>query len=1426
VDVATALIDEDALRRESVDPEPGPEPCSDPLSRLWLVAGGAVFAVLSFIQAWGLIEDDTKLPLIMTPFKYIAGSLHIWNQQVFGGSVVQSGLVFPMGVFFAITHVLHIPTWCAERIWLALLLTVGFWGVVRLAEALGIGTRSARIFAGVTYCVAPIVVTWAQTSADLIAVVLLPWVLLPLIRGSRGGSPRRAAAQSGLAVALMGGGNAAVIAATLPVGLIWLATRTRGPRRRALFGWWIVALILATFWWIASVALEGKYGFNYLPFTETSKVTTNTASAFEALRGASYWLDYYSLRSPLIPGAWTLVSSSAVIVGTAVLTAFGLVGLCRRIPERLFLIASLAFGVVAISIGYSGALAGPFSHTVQHLLQTKLAPFRNISKFSPDVSLSLALGVAWCLSEPLWRTTRRRPPTPTAGRWRVLVTRPTFMSLTAIRVVAVAAIVLASAPFWQQNLYRPGGISAIPRYWTQAGAWLDAHQGHQNAMLVPGSPFGTYTWGYPSDEPAQIVSDTSVEYRNLIPIATSGYIQMLDAVEAVIDDGSAAPGLAAYLARGGVKYVIERNDLNWQSNGSPPPAQVHQVLAETSGLKAVASFGPKVSLSQTVSGNLPVYDSSSYADLRSLEIFKVMPQSSVVQTYAAADPVVVSGDAGSLLPLSGAGVLNGRATVLSADPRVPSTTNAASDATWAITDGNQLRYRGFGSVRSNSSYLLSPGQVLSYAPPEVPKSFQVVSGLTHETVEDPIGATSVSASSYGSSLLVNDPEQGPASAFDQDPNTSWVANATNNSVGQWVSITFQQPIPMSSIVLKPLQGNEVQPSITLVTLSTDRGSVSHTLPVGAESVRLTLPAGSSRHLRITIDAVKAGVDSGKPGAFAVGAGITDVSIPGVIFSPRMKVPNDQSSFKSPSRNPPVVSFSRNLMNSNLVLGEQASDDPNMARLFSLPKSMTANIGGYVEGTATGGELEQFLQSLAPAPSPTTIQASASSWLGNLPLFRPENLVDASPQPWIAKVGDAKPSITLTWPLSQTISSISLTPSAAASTPTEISVGDPAGAHFDLRVPRAGGVIDFSPIKTNSLTIRFIRVAKKISLTPFDVEFTVPVGLSSVGVPGLASPGPLHTSQTFFANCGRGPTLIVDGQAIPTAVIGTVGDLIDFKPMPFVACKPTGALTLGAGPHTFLQSPAPSAFQATSVVIKSTSQSSQAPEHRKATIDHWSASTRTVSVRPGPATDLGIAQNFNIGWHATLGGKSLTPIRLDGWQQGFEVPAGAGGTITIVMAPDQELRLALLVGALLLVGLVVLAIRRSHKRTPEALRPTAIPSFWPLLVASLVILALIGGPLALVAIPLVGVARRWGTRVIAALAFLAFLVAGIAAALHPATINHSGAYALDGPAQAASVVALAAVLAALAARSDASELPTEVTSSSDAAVSTESDSSES
>jgi len=1345
---------------------------------------------IGLAQGSGLIEDDTKLPLVMAPITYLRSALHLWSDHLFGGAVTQSvGLFVPMGPYFALTQFLHVPVWCAERVWLALLLTVGCWGVVRLAEAIGIGRPYARVLAGLAYCTTPIVLSWTTTTAALLAVVLLPWVLRPLVIGSREGSPRRAAGRSGLAVALMGGANATVVFAVLPVAVIWLLTRSPGPRRRALMGWWIVAVGCACLWWVIALVLAGKYGYNYLPYTETAADTTSTTSAFEALRGASYWTDYYALGGALLPGAWTVVSSSVVIVGTTVVTALGLAGLCRRIPERFFLVASMAFGVVVIAVGYAGASGSPIASTVQQLLDTGLTPLRNVSKFAPDVALPLALGLASVLSwEPRRRVGRTRPG---VGATALVV---------AIALLASAAVVIAATPFWRLQLYGSGGFQSIPSYWTQAGQWLQAHQDHRSALLVPGANSAQYTWGDPVDEPLEVVGNTSLVWSDVISLGSNGSTQMLSTVERALDEGTSPPGLAQYLSREGIEYVVERNDLNLTTTGAPPPAQVHQVLSDTPGLTEVSSFGPILPEHQVQVGSLPVYDSQSHLRLRAVEIFRVAGSVSEVRTYPAANPVVVSGDVGSLLPLEGFGLLRGRASVLAGDPLAGQAAKARQ-ATWMATDGNQRRDVGFGAVRDNESYLLGPHESLDSKPVDIPLTYSVVPGTQHQTVEAPIGAASVSSSSFGSSTLSDEPAQGPAAAFDGDPTTAWVANATNDSVGQWLSITFDHPMTLSTIKLTQYVGSPVQPSISEVSISTDRGSVRRVIPESMSAVRVRVPQGSSRFLRITVDAVRPATQPPADG-IAAGVAIVNIGIPGLKFQENMQIPHDESAaYSGPQRNPPIVVLNRPLPNTNITLGSSVTDDPNMARTFVLPKPMATGISGFAV-PVPGPDLEALLNFLTPASS-TLQQVTASSWLGDLPRFRPENLFDNSGSPWIAGLGDPHPSLVISWNGTQTIDSITLTPTSEASRPTEIAISSPTQSPLALSVPPNGGTIDFAPIETNTLRIQILKFTPRKTLSPaYDSEMTIPVGLSSLRVHGSnppAVPTP-DRSYAFMLTCGQGPPITLDGVPTATSVSATLGDLLDLRPVRIYACTPPSGMPFTAGSHSVGAPPSSPPFEVMSLALgnaPSIFKSAVPLAARSARVEQWEAASRLIGVGAGPATYLVIPQNFNTAWVATLGGQALTPVRIDGWQQGYIVPAGRAGTVHLTMTPDTVFHLGLWLGAALLCALLLLTLLPTRRSPDDPTGPRPLPSFWLLAAGTVLALVLVGGPLALVALPLLWVARRWGGGVLAVVAWVAFVGAGVAVAWHAGALPTTMTGAFGQPAQIASVVAFAAVLCAAA-----------------------------
>ncbi len=190
--------------------------------------------------------------------------------------------------------------------------------------------------------------------------------------------------------------------------------------------------------------------------------------------------------------------------------------------------------------------------------------------------------------------------------------------------------------------------------------------------------------------------------------------------------------------------------------------------------------------------------------------------------------------------------------------------------------------------------------------------------------------------------------------------------------------------------------------------------------------------------------------------------------------------------------------------------------------------------------------------------------------------------------------------------------------------------------------------------------------------------------------------------------------------------------------------------------------------------------------------------RSRSGPGGTASYLVIPQNYNTGWVATLDGRTLDAVRIDGWQQAYVVPAGQAGTVHLTMASDDLFRLGLVLGALLLAVLLLLALLPSSRPALEPSGPRRPPSFWVLSIGTVLVLFLVAGPVAVVALPLLAAARRWGGGLMAPVAFIAFVAAGVAVAWNPGAVPSTHLGAFGHPAQIASVVALGAVLSAAAA----------------------------
>jgi arabinofuranan 3-O-arabinosyltransferase len=182
------------------------------------------------------------------------------------------------------------------------------------------------------------------------------------------------------------------------------------------------------------------------------------------------------------------------------------------------------------------------------------------------------------------------------------------------------------------------------------------------------------------------------------------------------------------------------------------------------------------------------------------------------------------------------------------------------------------------------------------------------------------------------------------------------------------------------------------------------------------------------------------------------------------------------------------------------------------------------------------------------------------------------------------------------------------------------------------------------------------------------------------------------------------------------------------------------------------------------------------------------------VAPGSAAILATTENFSDGWNARLNGKKLSPVRLDGWRQGWMLPSGAGGAVRLTFEPGATYRVALIVGLGAVVAVAGLALRR-RRSSPELPPCPAAPIPWWLAFTFAAVAAfLCGGWAVLVVVPLILLLRSWLPLAGAASVILAI---GIAAGQHGAAPG-SGIGTFGSAVQLLTVFALAAVILSAAA----------------------------
>ncbi|WP_189242769.1 alpha-(1-_3)-arabinofuranosyltransferase [Planobispora rosea] len=1226
--------------------------------RRWIqqFAGCLLLGAIAFNTAPDRIIAETKLDMAINPLGFLARATHLWDGTFFGHLQNQAyGYLFPMGPFYSLWLALDMPAWNVQRLWMSAVLIAAFLGVVRVVRELGIGSPEAGILAGLAYALAP----HAQAligvnSSEFLPSAVLPWILLPLIRGASGRTtPRRAAALSAAALLLCGGVNAAAELAVLVVPFLYLLTRRAGPLKRRLLAWWLPLVGMAAFWWLAPLLIMGRHIFSFLPFIETATATSKVTSLTNVVRGTSSWLSFLQTDGrPWVEAAFAQATQPWLIVVTALVAAFGLAGLARRsTPERLFLVLTLLVGVIVVSAGHAGPLAG----FTRELLDGPLAPFRNLHKFDALIRLPIVLGLAALFSARV----RARMP------FRTAVITVTGLSFAPVALSGVSP----GGSFWE-----------VPAYWREAVTWLNTNAADQMVLVVPGSRRGEYDWGRPVDEPLQPLLD-GVRWagHTNVPWGSPGIARTLQALDERFSAGKGSLGLGMTLRRMGVGYLLVRNDLDRATIGDAWPARVHETLEESPGLSRVRGFGRQVGQEQS---NIAATWLDQPYD--ALEIYRVAGSPMRAGILPAENTMRVTGAPESVLALAEEGLLgDDRPVVIGNDPAA----YPVSGVNTIATDTLRRRETVFSDLRRSSSATLTESEdpVRPAAAADVvdPAWTPYTSEAEYTGIA---GLSSSSAESSASALPgMRDPGRQPFAAIDGDPRTSWRSDGWSGPVGEWWEVRLTEAVTVPQITVR-FERSAIGPPVTQVAVETDTGRTVSAV-TSADEQRLAVPAGSTSRVRIRIT----GVEGERAGPLAGRVGLSEVTIPGIEAGRTIAVQ---------------------------PLGEGRSETTVLTRTGDVSPCMRGSFAwtcderlevqgedGYgfnrrVVSEETG---DWEITGRALLSDPTTAErlvtlpdsypkVTASSTIVDHPAVLGRAAFDGDNRTiWYADPLDRRPELTVDLGRTTPISRIKFDfpDSYLGLPPVRVTVRTDRGV-VRSGWPGSSGWLQIAPVRAKLLKIEF------------ETTVSRPLELVDVSIPGVASVPDLEAFPLQLP-CGFGPTLSVNGNEVPTEVVeGTLGDVLNGREVIYRACTRVSVVPGSVRVTAEHDDP----FRVRSVVIRGSRVQSDPVTMAPVRAERWDAGTREVRVTTSGVSYLVVNENFNSGWRATLQGRELTAIRLDGWRQAWLLPANVSGTVTMNYAPDGPYRTALLAGAGLALLVVGLALWPGRGRP---LRPAALPA---------------------------------------------------------------------------------------------------------------------
>jgi arabinofuranan 3-O-arabinosyltransferase len=1037
-----------------------------------------------------------------------------------------------------------------------------------------------------------------------------------------------------------------------------------------------------------------------LQLTESLRTVAEASSPTDLLRGIGNWFFYGADRVGYsIDQASEYLRSDVVVFATfaipvLALVAAGVVRWRHRAYFALLVVVGTVVGVGAWPYDDPspyGALFKSFGDTAAGLA------LRN----TPRVVPLIVLGIAALLAAGLGALSSRR------------------QEVVAACVVGTLALV-AFVPVWRLG-YFSGGVDRandVPAYWQDAAAALDRGGDATRVLEVPGVSFAAYRWGNTVEPVTPGLTDRPYVAREVLPAGTPPSVNLLDALDHRLQEGTFEPAaFAGYARLAGIGTIALRSDLQYERFDSPRPRLLWALLTDplAPGLESPRVFGTpepnRASPALNMLDNLELRIPVDAKDPPPVALFDVTDPVPIVHAAPSAQPVLLAGDAEGIVDAVAAGLIDGNQLVLesAALDRTALARVLRDGADLVLTDTNRRRSRHyFSRIRDATGYTERAGETA----PRADDTFRLEPFPTARdsarTVVEQHGGTVV-ATDYAVSA------DRPANAVDGDPRTAW--RVGGKAVGERLVLRPDTPVRTDHVTLAQLPAGLGDRSIEQARLRFDGGEAID-VQLGPDSFtpagqRVSFPERDVRELEIEIEKVRVPeLDTG----LAV-VGLTDVGLGDLRIRETVRLPLDlvrHAGAQADGHRLDVV-----LSRLRYDPGQLQDEELALDRRFVLPNARSFQVSGRarVDPNAPDTVLDDVMGTTTPGATFT----SSDHLFGDLDA-RASRAFDGDPTTaWSPNFGTQQGrfvDVALAAPATVDRVDLTLVVDGRHSVPTQFTLVadgvpqrtftiDPDGAADGSTATRRI-TVPFDPVRGSQFRLYVDEVSPTLGRTARDRAASVaPVGIAEVGLTGVPQPA---RPATLPGDC-RDDLVEVNDAPVPVRIVGAAADA-----RRGLEIEPCGAaVALDRGSNTLRSTPGLDTGIDVDRVVLSSDASGQAtpPAVLGAPLDESGATVRVVDSSPA-ALDLSVrtdgrpfwlvlGQSADDGWEASVSTGAVGRRQVvNGFANGWLVtPSGAGTMdISLQWSPQRFVWFGFAVSIVAIVACLALVVVGWRRRNRE------------------------------------------------------------------------------------------------------------------------------